>query len=146
MQNCDMLFNLCKWRYPYYKKNTCTAQLGMTFQLLIKDKLIQLTRRIALQSIYVVFTLLIVGILTFMNRWNLIICWDENDKKFITSGLVGQSFTWSHTPETVYLTKHLLTSVKQTWDVYCVKNEWVSLLRVDKLLYFNICFLLWLFN
>ena len=71
---------------------SCSTQLSMKFQLLIKTKI--LTKKfLALSLSDVVFILLInakmptiVGILTFMSRINFMLSLVEYEKGFITSG------------------------------------------------------------
>ena len=72
---------------------SCSTQLSMKFQLLIKTKILTNKEVFALSLLDVVFIMLlnvkmpmIVGILTFMSRINFMFSLVEHGKSFITSG------------------------------------------------------------
>ena len=80
-----------KTRPRGYKKISCSTQLSMKFQLLIKTK-IQMTKKFLVLSLYdVVFIMLInvkmptiVGIFTIMSSINFVFSKVEHGKSFIT--------------------------------------------------------------
>ena len=80
-------------RIEAIKLFSCSTQLSIIFQLLIKLKYRQVKRCLALSRSDVVFTMLInvkmptiVGILTFMSRKMFVLNRVEFEKSFITSG------------------------------------------------------------